>query len=104
MPLDDADTPAAAEPISHAGRAGPAWDATERSAGLPLTSAAMFVSDLDRSAAFYTELLAWSIAVRDLDAALPTSPDGFQLYLRRRGPRAAHDLGHIGVQYLIGTP
>jgi hypothetical protein len=63
----------------------------------------MFVTELDRAVAFYAELLAWTIAVHDLDAALLTCPDGFQLYLRRRGPRAARSLGHIGVQYLIWT-
>ena len=51
----------------------------------------MFVSDLDRSVAFYAELLAWTIAVHEFDAALLAGPDGGQLYLRRRGPRASHD-------------
>jgi hypothetical protein len=101
MPLDDAATPAAAEPISVVGQDAPA--ATEQGASLSLASAVMFVSDLDRSVAFYAELLAWTIAVHDLDAALLTCPDGFQLYLRRRGPRAVRSLGHIGVQYLIWT-
>lgn len=63
----------------------------------------MFVSDLDWVVAFYAELLAWAVAVHDFDAALLTCPDGFQLYLRRRGPRATRSLGHIGVQYLIWT-
>jgi catechol 2,3-dioxygenase-like lactoylglutathione lyase family enzyme len=70
---------------------------------LSLASAVMFVSDLDRAVAFYAELLAWTITVHTIDAALLTCPDGFQLYLRRRGPRAPHGLGHIGVQYLIWT-
>jgi catechol 2,3-dioxygenase-like lactoylglutathione lyase family enzyme len=103
MTLDDAATPAATEPISHAGQAGPAPAATGRSTSLSLASAVMFVSDLDRSVAFYAELLAWTIAVRDLDADLLTSPDGSQLYLRSRGPRAPRGLGQIGVQYLIWT-
>ena len=101
MPLDDAATPAAAEPVSLAGQVAPA--AAEQPPGLSLTSAVMFVSDLDRSVAFYAELLAWTIAVHELDAALLACPDGGQLYLRRRGPRAPHGLGHIGVQYLIWT-
>ena len=101
MPLDDAATPAAAEPISLAWRDAPA--AAEHQASLSLTSAVMFVSDLDRSVAFYAELLAWTIAVHELDAVLLACPHGGQLYLRRRGPRAPHSLGHIGVQYLIWT-
>ena len=86
MPLDDAATPAAAEPISLAWRDAPA--AAEHQASLSLTSAVMFVSDLDRSVAFYAELLAWTIAVHELDAVLLACPHGGQLYLRRRGPRA----------------
>jgi hypothetical protein len=101
MPLDDAATPAAAEDLPPAGH--DALAATERPARLSLASAVMFVADLDRAVAFYVELLAWTIAVRDLDAALLTCPDGFQLYLRRRGPRAPHGISHIGVQYLIWT-
>ncbi|WP_338419302.1 VOC family protein [Kribbella antiqua] len=63
----------------------------------------MFVTELDRAVAFYAELLGWTVAVQDLDAALLTCPDGFQLYLRARGPRARRSIGHVGVQYLIWT-
>ena len=89
MPLDDAATPAAAEPVSLAGQVAPA--AAEQRPGLSLTSAVMFVSDLDRSVAFYAELLAWTIAVHELDAALLACPDGGQLYLRDEAlePRTA---------------
>lgn len=75
----------------------------ETPASLVLSSAVMFVSDLERSAAFYAELLGWSITIHGLDVALLACPDGFQLYLRRRGPRALRSSGHIGVQYLIWT-
>ena len=88
MPPDDAAAPDLAE------------------AGLPslsLASAVMFVTELDRAVAFYADLLTWTVAVHAVDAALLTCPDGFQLYLRRRGPRAPHGLGRIGVQYLIWT-
>ena len=101
MPLDPAATPVAAEPGPLVGQDNMAG--AGEPASLSLATAVMFVSDLDRSVAFYAELLAWTIAVRTIDAALLTSPDGFQLYLRRRGPRAPHGLGHIGVQYLIWT-
>ncbi|TDU87863.1 hypothetical protein EV138_1396 [Kribbella voronezhensis] len=102
MAFNDAATPATAEPGHLAGKEDLAG--TGEPASLSLASAVMFVSDLDRAVAFYAELLAWTVAVHDLDAALLTCPDGFQLYLRGRGPRAAfHGLGHIGVQYLIWT-
>ena len=101
MPPDHAATPAAAEPDPLVGQEDMAG--AGEPASLSLGTAVMFVSDLDRSVAFYAELLAWTIAVHTVDAALLTSPDGSQLYLRRRGPRAPHGLGHIGVQYLIWT-
>jgi hypothetical protein len=63
----------------------------------------MFVHELDRSAAFYEELLGWDVTVRDYTAALLVSPDGFQLYLRSRGPQTPHPLGQIGIQYLMWT-
>jgi catechol 2,3-dioxygenase-like lactoylglutathione lyase family enzyme len=63
----------------------------------------MFVSDLDRSVAFYEELLGWDVTVRDNAAGLLVSPDGFQLYLHGRGPRTPHPLGQIGIQYLMWT-
>ena len=101
MPLDDAATPVAAEPGPLVGQEN--MTGAGEPASLSLETAVMFVSDLDRSVAFYAELLAWTIAVHELDAALLACPDGGQLYLRRRGPRAPHGLGHIGVQYLIWT-
>lgn len=63
----------------------------------------MFVTELDRSVVFYGELLAWDVTVRDNTVALLASPDGSQLYLRRRGPNTEHPLGHVGVQYLMWT-
>jgi hypothetical protein len=70
---------------------------------LRLATAVMFVSELDRSAAFYEELLGWDVTVRDNTVALLVSPDGFQLYLRSRGPHTPHPLGQIGIQYLMWT-
>jgi hypothetical protein len=101
MPLDHAATHVAAEPGLLAGEDNPARSGEPASSSL--ASAVMFVSELNRAVAFYAELLAWTIAVHALDAALLTCTDGFQLYLRRRGPRASHGLGHIGVQYVIWT-
>jgi len=39
-------------------------------AGLSLASAVMFVTDLDRSVAFYKELLAWTVGVQEFDRSL----------------------------------
>lgn len=70
---------------------------------LTLASAVMFVADLDRSVIFYQELLGLEATARDDDAALLVSPDGYQLYLRVMGDKAAHFTGNIGIQYLIWT-
>lgn len=70
---------------------------------LRIASAVMFVHELDRSVAFYQELLALNVTVRDNTAALLVSPEGFQLYLRSMGPGAGHPLGNIGIQYVVWT-
>ena len=66
-----------------------------------LSSAVMFVSDLDSSISFYCELLDLTVSVRDETAALLVGHEKNQLYLRGIGPRADHPLGAIGIQYLI---
>ncbi|MEO6533385.1 MAG: VOC family protein [Pseudolysinimonas sp.] len=63
----------------------------------------MFVAELDRSVAFYQELLGLEATSRDGEAALLVSPDGYQLYLRSMGDRAPHFHANIGFQYLIWT-
>jgi catechol 2,3-dioxygenase-like lactoylglutathione lyase family enzyme len=83
--------------------AGDTAGATGRRPWLKLASAVMFVTELDRSVAFYSELLAWDVAVRDDPVALLASPDGFQLYLLGRGPNTPHPLGQVGIQYLLWT-
>jgi catechol 2,3-dioxygenase-like lactoylglutathione lyase family enzyme len=65
-----------------------------------LSSAVMFVSDLDRSIDFYRKLLRAEVTVRTTSAALLTIDDS-QLYLRGLGERANHALNSIGIQYLI---
>ncbi|RFA06699.1 hypothetical protein B7R21_18735 [Subtercola boreus] len=66
-----------------------------------LSSAVMFVTNLDRSIDFYTKLLQASVTTRDTSAALLVGPGDYQLYLRDRGNRTEHALGSIGIQYLI---
>jgi len=71
--------------------------------GVRLGSAVMFVQDLDRSASFYTEVLALEEADRSTTAALLISASGAQLILRAMGPDASHPLGGVGVQYVVWT-
>lgn len=66
-----------------------------------LSSAVMFVSDLDTSVAFYCDLLQLAVSVRNETAALLVGPQKNQLYLRGMGHRAEHPLGAIGIHYLI---
>jgi catechol 2,3-dioxygenase-like lactoylglutathione lyase family enzyme len=66
-----------------------------------VTSSVIFVSDLDRSIAFYRDLFACQVTIHDREAALLLAPDGFQIYLIGQGPRAPHLAGGIGPQYLI---
>ena len=63
----------------------------------------MFVQDLDRSVAFYRELLDLEISDRSPTACLLTSASGSQLILRAMGGGAVHSLGGVGVQYVIWT-
>ncbi len=71
--------------------------------GIRLSSAVVFVRNLDRSASFYREVFGLEIADRSSTAVLLVSADGWQLVLRAVGENAAHSLGTIGVQYLIWT-
>jgi catechol 2,3-dioxygenase-like lactoylglutathione lyase family enzyme len=71
--------------------------------GARLGSVVMFVQDLDRSVAFYTEILALKVSDRSPTAALLTSDSGAQLILRAMGSNAPHALGNVGVHYVIWT-
>jgi catechol 2,3-dioxygenase-like lactoylglutathione lyase family enzyme len=64
-------------------------------------SVVMFVTELDRSANFYTDVLALRVADSSPTAALLVSDDGSQLILRAMGSRAGHALGSVGVQYVV---
>jgi catechol 2,3-dioxygenase-like lactoylglutathione lyase family enzyme len=71
--------------------------------GPGLSTAVMFVHELDASVAFYSEVLQMDVTVREPSAALLVNASSFQLYLRQMGPRTPHLLGAIGVQYVIWT-
>ncbi|HEX4059729.1 MAG TPA: VOC family protein [Streptosporangiaceae bacterium] len=68
-----------------------------------LGAVVMFVRDLDRSVAFYRELLGLDVVDRSTTAALLTNPGGAELILRAMGDSAQRALGSIGAQYVIWT-
>ena len=68
-----------------------------------LSSAVMFVQDLNRSVSFYTGVLALEVSDRAPTAALLTSEGGSQLVLRAIGGHGNRALGGLGVQYLVWT-
>jgi catechol 2,3-dioxygenase-like lactoylglutathione lyase family enzyme len=76
---------------------------TEAAAGphARLSSCVMFVAQLERSLAFYRDVFACEVAVRDPGAALLVTPGGLQMYLVAKGDRAEHPSAHIGLQYLM---
>lgn len=65
-----------------------------------LGSAVMFVHQLDRSVAFYRDVLGLEVVDRDTTAALLASDAGAELILRAMGSNAPHPLGAVGVQYV----
>lgn len=71
--------------------------------GPRLSTAVMFVHELDASVSFYSEVLQMAVTVRQPSAALLVNAGSFQLYLRQMGPRTPHPSGAIGVQYVIWT-
>jgi len=70
--------------------------------GARIGSAVMFVQDLDRSVAFYRQVLGLEVVDQTPTAALLTG-DMSQLILRSMGSGAGHPLGGVGVQYVIWT-
>jgi catechol-2,3-dioxygenase len=68
--------------------------------GIRLRAAVIFVRDLDRSVAFYRELLDLEVVDSSPTAALLRSAGGWELVLRSFGHNAQRALASIGVQYL----
>ncbi|MBH0099214.1 hypothetical protein I6E68_08700 [Salinibacterium sp. NSLL150] len=66
-----------------------------------LSSAVAFVSDLDRSVAFYCDLLGLTCSIFDESAALLVGPENYELYLRGKHAQPSRVLGSVGIQYLI---
>ncbi|HZQ33913.1 MAG TPA: VOC family protein [Mycobacterium sp.] len=66
-----------------------------------VTSAVMRVSDVDRSVTFYCDVLSCHVAIREHDAALLLTPNGFQIYLYSRKPSRRLRSSATGLQYLM---
>lgn len=71
--------------------------------GARISSAVVFVAELDRSVSFYLEVLALKLVNRGPTAALLVGAAGSQLILRSMGSNAPHPLGGVGVQFVIWT-
>jgi len=66
-----------------------------------VASSVMRVSDLDRSVRLYCDVFCCHVAIREPDAALLLTPDGFQIYLYSKGTFRRLGVGTGGVQYLM---
>src|SRR5690349_21730540 len=90
--------------IDVSSRRPPMPSGPDEQSGAPwLSTAVLFVHDLDASVSFYSEVLQMAPTVRQPTAALLVNSASCQLYLRQMGPRTPHPLGGIGVQYAIWT-
>jgi catechol 2,3-dioxygenase-like lactoylglutathione lyase family enzyme len=63
--------------------------------------AVVYVSDLDTSVTFYTELLGLQVSDREPTAALLASGDRSPLILRSMGAQATRAPGSLGVQFVV---
>lgn len=66
-----------------------------------VSSSVIFVTELDRSVTFYTEVFGCHAWLREEDAALLLTPGGFQIYLIAKGSRETHPTGGIGDRHLL---
>jgi catechol 2,3-dioxygenase-like lactoylglutathione lyase family enzyme len=66
-----------------------------------VSAATIYVSDLDASVRFYTELLGLTVSDQEPTAALLSSATHSPLILRSMGPNAMRAPGSLGVQYLL---
>lgn len=66
-----------------------------------VASCLMRVSHLDRSVKFYCEVFQCDVAIRERDAALLLTPDGFEIYLRTHEASRAGGITGVGVEQII---
>lgn len=66
-----------------------------------IDSCLMRVSELERSVDFYRDVFQCSVAIREPDAALLLTPDGFQIYLRTREASGTGGINDIGIEQIM---
>ena len=67
-----------------------------------VASAMLRVSNLRQSMRFYGDVFGFHVIVHEHDVALLSAPSGgFLLYLNSIDPSRRHDLGTIGVEFLV---
>ena len=71
--------------------------------GARVASSVIRVVDVDRSVDFYSDVFSCRLALREPDAALLLTPDGFQLYLYSKHSPRRPGADTVGVQYLMWT-
>lgn len=66
-----------------------------------VASSVIFVTELDRSVRFYSDVFGCETALNEVDGALLLAPGGFQIYLIAKGHHTSHPSGGIGDQHLM---
>ena len=66
-----------------------------------VASVVIRVSDVERSVNFYCDVFSCVVALRESDAALLLTPEGFQIYLYAKVPSRRPRASDTGVQYLM---
>lgn len=66
-----------------------------------VASSVMQVSELDRSIGFYRDVFSCVVEIREPDAALLLTPDGFQIYMYTRTSSTYRGVDDLGVQYIM---
>lgn len=66
-----------------------------------IDSCLMRVSELQRSVNFYRDVFQCRVAIREPDAALLLTPDGFQIYLRTREASGTGGINDIGIEQIM---
>lgn len=66
-----------------------------------VASCLMRVSGLERSVSFYRDVFECIVTLREPDAALLLTPDGFQLYFRTHEASRTRGIDDVGVEQII---
>ncbi len=77
-----------------------------QTAGVTVASVASVVIrvfEVEQSANFYCDVFCCRAVIREPDAALLLTSNGFQIYLYSKGPARRPGVGATGVQYLTWT-